>query len=111
MQQNIEVPVPVAALAGQMQVARRTLERRFLADLGQTPAKVYLDLRLDRALLRLRTTEEPVSEIGLSTGFCDGTHLARVLKAHRGVSPAEYRKARRIEDAAPAVGVLLNAKA
>ncbi|TFL18496.1 GlxA family transcriptional regulator [Jannaschia formosa] len=111
MQQNIELPIPVAALAGQLQVARRTLERRFLADLGQTPARVYLDLRLDRALLRLRTTEEPVAEIGLATGFCDGTHLARTLKAHRGLSPAQYRQAqRRAEDAAPAVGVLLNAR-
>ncbi|MDG4649763.1 GlxA family transcriptional regulator [Roseibacterium sp. SDUM158017] len=110
MQQNIEVPLPVAALAGGMGVGRRTLERRFLADLGRTPSRIYLDLRLDKALLRLRTSGDTVAEIALATGFCDGTHLARTLKSERGFTPAEYRKSQAAHDdeAAPAVGVLLH---
>lgn len=109
MQQNIEVPLSVSALARQLDVGRRTLERRVLTDLGQSPSKVYLDIRLDRALQRLRGTDDPVSEIALATGFCDGTHLARVLKAERGYTPAEYRKAQATpDDDMPAVGVLLN---
>lgn len=110
MQQNIEVPVPVSTIAGQMGVGRRTLERRFGADLGQPPSSVYQNIRLDRALFRLRTTEDTVAEIGLATGFCDGTHLARALKAGRGMSPAEYRKAQPDPNGAlPAAGVLPNA--
>lgn len=109
MQQNVEVPMTVSDLSGQMGVGRRTLERRFLADIGQTPSQLYLDLRLDRALLKLRTTSETVSDIALATGFCDGPHLARALKAERGFSPTEYRKAQVTQgDNLPTVGVLLN---
>ncbi|SDI61663.1 GlxA family transcriptional regulator [Salipiger marinus] len=109
MPQNIETPLPVATLADQLQVGRRTLERRFREDLGQTPAKIYLDLRLDRALLRLRTTPDAIADIALASGFCDGPHLARTLRAERGFSPAEYRKAQaRRDDDLPTVGVLLN---
>ncbi|MBY6118254.1 MULTISPECIES: GlxA family transcriptional regulator [Mameliella] len=109
MQQNIEVPLSIAALARQLGVGRRTLERRVLADLGQPPSKLYLDIRLDRALQKLRSTNDPVAEIGLATGFCDGTHLARVLKAERGFAPGEYRKAQASpQEDLPAVGILLN---
>lgn len=98
MQQNIEAPIPIQDLAQQLGTGRRTLERRFQEDIGQTPSKTYRDLRLDRALLRLRTTEESIAEIGLATGFCDGTHLARALKADRGFSPQEFRNAQARED-------------
>ena len=110
MQQNLEHPKTVEDLARALGVGRRTLERRFLADLGQTPLKVYLDLRLERALQRLRGSEASVTEVALACGFCDGPHLSRTLKAERGVTPAEYRKAQagqgRAEDQPP-VGVLM----
>jgi len=93
MQHNVEFPLTVAALAAQLGIGRRTLDRRFLCDLGRTPSKIYLDLRLDKALARLQKTTDTVTEIGLATGFCDGTHLARVLKAQRGITPAKFRKA------------------
>ncbi len=110
MQQNLEHPKTVEELSRELGVGRRTLERRFLADLGQTPLKVYLDLRLERALQRLRGSEASVTEVALACGFCDGPHLSRTLKAERGVTPAEYRKAQagqgRAEDQPP-VGVLM----
>ena len=77
--------------------------------LRQSLARVYQNIRVDRALARLRTTRDTVAEIGLATGFCDGTHLARVLKTERGFSPAEYRKAQAARDAdMPAFELLLN---
>lgn len=93
MQQNIETPLSVEALAARLKVGRRTLERRFLADLEATPARIYLDLRLDLALKRLRTTHETVTEVALASGFCDGSHLARTLRTHRGITPANVRRA------------------
>lgn len=108
MQQNIEVPRTIEELSKDLGVGRRTLERRFLADLKQTPLKSYLDLRLERALQRLRATDASVTDIALACGFCDGPHLSRTMKAERGISPNEYRKAQIGHDAAePTVGVLL----
>ncbi len=95
MVQNIEVPKTLNDLAAGLGVGRRTLERRFVEDLGQTPQKVYVDLRLEKACARLRQGTDSIAEIALSCGFCDASHLSRVMKANRGTSPAEYRKATR----------------
>ncbi|SIT16705.1 GlxA family transcriptional regulator [Paracoccus saliphilus] len=108
MQQNIEMPKSIQELARELGVARRTLERRFLADLKKSPLKIYLDLRIERALQRLRHSDSPITEIALACGFCDAPHFARMLKAERGVTPAEYRKAQASHhEDQPAVGVLI----
>ena len=95
MQQNIELPRTIDELARDLQVGRRTLERRFQADLGRSPQKIYTELRIDRALSRLETTQEPITTIALACGFCDASHLVRALKAERGITPAQYRRQRR----------------
>lgn len=108
MQQNIELPLPVEDIAEALGVGRRTLERHFLKDLRMTPHKAYLGLRLDRAEARLRGTRQTVTEIAQACGFCDGTHLARMLRAERGMSPREYRASTPEQDSDHhAVGVLL----
>lgn len=109
MQQNIEFPRAIADLASDLGVGRRSLERRFLKDLNATPSKVYLDLRLERALLRLRTTPDSVADVALATGFCDAPHLTRTLKAERGLRPAEYRRAQASprEEGDAVVGVMV----
>lgn len=94
MQQNIEVPLSIEELAAALGTARRTLERRFQADLGQSPRRIYLEIRLDRASARLHRTNQTVTEIALACGFCDAPHLARTLKSERGVTPGEIRNAR-----------------
>lgn len=111
MQQNIQSPLPIGQIAAALGIGRRTLERRFMADLGRSPLAVYMDLRLDRAMRRLAGGRQTVTEIALECGFCDAPHLARTLKAERGVTPAEYRKAQqRAGDDTPAVGVLMSAR-
>ncbi|RAK15515.1 helix-turn-helix domain-containing protein [Salipiger aestuarii] len=105
MQQHIELPVPLAQIAQALGVGRRRLERRVLADVRMTPRTAYPDLRLDRAL---RGTGQTVTEIAHGRAFCDGPNPARVLKARRGLSPAEYRRAQAASAGARhAVGVLL----
>ncbi len=94
MQQNIEQTLSVDQIAAALGAARRTLERRFQADLGQSPRRIYLEIRLDRASARLRRTEQSVTEIALACGFCDAPHLARALKAERGLTPGEIRSGR-----------------
>ncbi|TCT44918.1 AraC family transcriptional regulator with amidase-like domain [Martelella mediterranea] len=110
MQQSVEMPKTISALAKDLGVGRRSLERRFLADLGVSPSKVYIELRLDRALSLLRKTNDSVTRIALATGFCDAPHLSRTLRAEHGLSPMEYRKAQVNHSGTQdefAVGVLL----
>lgn len=110
MQQNIEVPKTVTDLADELGVGRRGLERRFLTDLKISPAKLYLELRLDRVLSLLRTTDWTITQIAMATGFCDAPHLSRALSAEHGFTPGEYRKAQGGRSTSAeefAVGVLL----
>lgn len=93
MQQNIETPLTLPEIATRLDIAPRTLQRRFDSEFGATPAQVYTGLRLDRALQRLRDTDQTIPEIAQACGFCDGPHLSKVLKAERGITPAEYRRA------------------
>lgn len=95
MQQNIELPRTIDELARDLQVARRTLERRFQADLGRSPQKIYTELRLDKAMSRLETTQDPITAIALACGFCDASHLVRTMKAERDVTPTQYRRQHR----------------
>lgn len=92
MQQNIEMPKTMEELADELNVGRRTLERRFQADLKRSPLKIYLELRLDKAMLRLRSTQDSIISIALACGFCDASHLVRTMKAEKGTTPAEYRR-------------------
>lgn len=62
MKQNVETPLSEAALARQMAVGSRRLERRFLGVLGQSPARVCQDIRVDRAPAGLRTTRDTLAE-------------------------------------------------
>lgn len=108
MQQNLEMPITVEQLASGLGVGRRTLERRFLADLKRPPLRIYMDLRIERALLKLRGSDAPITEIALACGFCDAPHLTRTMKAERGVTPSEYRKAQAGHgESRHAIGVLL----
>lgn len=91
MQQNIELPLGIEEIAARLGTARRTLERRFQADLGQSPRATYLGIRLDRAMARLRQSGQSVTEIALACGFCDAPHLARIMKSERGLTPGEWR--------------------
>ena len=79
-------------IARDLGVGRRTLERHFLSDLRQSPLRIYAELRIERALLRLRSTADSTTEIALACGFCDAPHLTRVLKTERGITPAQYRR-------------------
>lgn len=92
MQQNLETPKTISEIARDLKIGRRSLERRFQTDLGVSPSRVYLNLRLERALARLRTSDDTITRIAIATGFCDAPHLTRTLRKERGISPSEYRK-------------------
>lgn len=97
MQQNIEAPLTIATLSQRLDIPRRTLLRRFDADLAASPSRVYMDLRLDRALSKLAKTDTPIPEIAQLCGFCDSAHLSKTLKQDRGFTPSQYRNASRTE--------------
>lgn len=77
-------PISVADIAATAHVSVRTLQDRFRADLGTTPAAYLRSIRLDWArqdLMRIGTRSSgSVTEIAMRWGF---THLERFAAAYR----------------------------
>lgn len=110
MRQNIESPETVEELASGLNLSRRQLERRFQTDLGLSPSRVELKLRLDTARRMLETSDKTVTRIAHATGFCDSSHLINTFRAELGVTPSEYRRTHSptfLETQSRAAGVLV----
>jgi len=82
-------------LAGTLSVHRTTLRRVFLGAYGICPSTYLARRRLQQALSMLRTTTLPVADVAAAAGFTSAEYLARLVRAHTGATPSQFR---RVED-------------
>lgn len=87
----IETPPPVAAIARRVGLSVRRLEGLFARDLGRTPGRYFLDMRLDEAHRLVSETTMPVGEIAQRTGFASQSSLTRAFSARFGKAPRDAR--------------------
>lgn len=84
-------PVTLAQLAAHAGYSPQHLNRRFQRELGVTPLKYLMRLRLERAARLLTETQLTATAIAQSLGFDDPAYFARAFKRHFGLSPQRYR--------------------
>jgi len=65
--------------------------RVFHQVVGMTPHQFVLRTRLHRAAMRLRRTQDSVTDIALDVGFNDLSTFNRTFKRAMGVSPSRFR--------------------
>lgn len=70
--------------------------RTFAATFNMTPWKYLTTIRLNEARKLLETTDKLLADIAAETGFFDQSHLTRVFKKERGMTPGEYRRHHRL---------------
>lgn len=92
MNEHLETPLPMAAIAVRAGISRRQLERLFNAHAGRTPAQFYMDLRIARAHALVNGTGLSISEIAAATGFGSASQLAARFRRRFGLSPRAYRR-------------------
>jgi transcriptional regulator GlxA family with amidase domain len=85
-------PISVKHLARLAGLSVRQFERRFYETFRTTPKHYLMRLRVLRACDDLLETRQSITEIALTTGFCDHSAFARHFRKHMGVSPREYRE-------------------
>lgn len=68
------------------------LHAEFRRQLGKTPARHLADVRLDAAIERLRSGDEPIAQIALACGYSEQSALCRALRRRRGTTPAALRR-------------------
>lgn len=93
MEAALEDPVPPRVLAAGAGLSPRQLERLFGEHLGNTPARYYLQLRLDRGRALLQQTDLPVVEVAAACGFASASHFARCYRQRFGCTPRQERAA------------------
>ncbi|MEW9612894.1 GlxA family transcriptional regulator [Shinella sp. S4-D37] len=96
MEQNIDEKVGIEAIAENVGLSRRQLERVFHAKTGISPAVAYEKVRMNKAMLLVERTSKPLIEIALDIGFENSSHFCRRFRANFGMTPTALRmKARR----------------
>jgi len=88
---NIEQRISVEALAKLANLSLWHFVRAFKKSEGLTPHNYLIRRRVERTLELLSGTELSLSEIALTAGFADHSHLTRRFRQHVGMSPREYR--------------------
>lgn len=92
MQEHLEEPLTVDALAEHIGISKRQLERSFAKHTGLSPRRYYTDLRLARAYALLSETDLPIAEIAAATGFGGSSPFARAFRGKFDMAPGAFRK-------------------
>jgi transcriptional regulator GlxA family with amidase domain len=93
MELHVAEPVAISALAAQLGVSLKTLERLFQAEYGASPGGFYKRTRLEIARRMLAESARPIMNIAMDCGFGDGSYFGRTFRAAFGASPRDYRRA------------------
>ena len=91
MEETGEDRRPVHALAAEVSLSPRQLERLFARYLRTTPGRYYLELRLDRARTLLLETTRPILDIAVACGFTSASHFSRSYRTLYGHRPGDER--------------------
>lgn len=92
LEARIDTPCPREDLAAAAGVSLRQLERLFTAHLGRSIQEAAMEIRLDAAAHRLRSTDLPVTAIAYDCGFASVAHFSRRFRARYGAAPSALRK-------------------
>jgi transcriptional regulator GlxA family with amidase domain len=92
MEQRVEQPYDLAALATAAAVSARTLLRHFKQELGHSPLDHLHGLRCARARVLLEITLESVPTVALACGYSDPAAFRRIFARHTGQTPTAYRQ-------------------
>lgn len=73
--------------------SKRTLARRMQQVLGKSPLAYFQNLRTQRAVHLLKTTDASVDDVALQVGYADGSTLRTLLRRELNLGVKEIRRA------------------
>lgn len=94
MEANLSDPISLLEIANYVGLSRRQIERLFHKNLGRSPARYYLELRLDRARHLLLQSNIPIVEVGVACGFVSASHFSKCYRELYRRSPQQERQQR-----------------
>lgn len=95
METYLSEPLTLVEIADHVDLSRRQIERLFRQEMGRSPARYYLELRLDRARHLLIQSSMPVVEVAVACGFVSASHFSKCYRELYGRSPQKERNEHR----------------
>lgn len=90
--QNYNTKLTLEEIADSAAISKRECLRCFRECLDKTPFQYLLDYRIEMAEKLLRTTDIPVTEIAMNTGFSSAAYFGKVFKEISGKTPGMFRR-------------------
>jgi transcriptional regulator GlxA family with amidase domain len=95
MERHRAAPLSIAELARAVNLSPAHLTLLFRREVGQSPARVWRELRLDHARELLQTSFLTVKQVMAASGWNDPSHFCREFKRRRP-KPAGVSRPRRL---------------
>ncbi len=95
MEAHLDAPLTIQALAGELGLGWRGLERLFERYLACPPQRFYVERRLAHAHRLLLETRHPVIQVALACGFASASSFTRAFRRHHGLTPSQLRRRHR----------------
>ncbi|HOP80516.1 MAG TPA: AraC family transcriptional regulator [Armatimonadota bacterium] len=88
---NYDKDISLEELAHAASVSKGHLSHSFSARLGVSPLRYLQQVRIEVAKRLLLTTDLPISEVALLSGFKDPYYFSRVIRKTTNYSPSSFR--------------------
>lgn len=92
VEKHYAAPVSMAEMAKLAGLSTTHFNRRFRQLLRMTPSHYLRTVRVQQARLLLSTTDKPLAEIAILTGFTDQSHFTKRFRQTTGLTPNAYRR-------------------
>ena len=96
MEGNLAEPLSLLDIADAADLSRRQVERLFRQEMGRSPARYYLEIRLDRARHLLVQSAMPVVEVAVACGFVSASHFSKCYREIYNRTPQQERAERKL---------------
>lgn len=91
IEDNLSRKITVNDLSILCDISKRQIFRVFKESFNTSVSEYITDKRLEKALILLKTTSLPISEICLDCGFPNQSYFSKTFKSHFDISPTDFR--------------------
>lgn len=85
-------PLSMGEIARRCSLSRSHFSKAFKQSTGLSPRDWQIEDRVRRAEALLRDPQIPIADVATQCGFADQSHLTRLFKRLRGITPARWRR-------------------
>jgi AraC family transcriptional regulator len=88
---NLDATLTIAELSEVLNLSPHHFSELFRRTIGLTPHQYVLKMRIERAMVLLQRTHQPIVTIAQQVGFQTQSHFTRIFRQHTQFTPKQYR--------------------